>query len=81
MPDKLALLGYVLIISFMWLLVKKKLSALSALVVVPLIIGIVGGFGFQLGDFALSGIESVASTSALMLFAVLYFSIMISTGM
>ena len=64
MPDKLALLGYVLIISFMWLLVKKKLSALSALVVVPLIIGIVGGFGFQLGDFALSGIESVASTSA-----------------
>lgn len=81
MPDKLALLGYVLIVSFMWLLVKKKLSALSALVVVPLVVGAIGGFGLQLGDFAMAGIESVASTSALMLFAVLYFSVMISTGM
>ena len=70
MPDKLALLGYVLIVSFMWLLVKKKLSALSALVVVPLVVGAIGGFGLQLGDFAMAGIESVASTSALMLFAV-----------
>lgn len=81
MPDKLAILGYILIIAFMGLLVKKKLSALSALIVVPFSVGIAGGFGFEVGDFALSGVKSVASTAALMLFAVLYFSIMISTGM
>lgn len=77
----LALLGYGMVITFMVLIMSKKMTAFTALITVPVIFGLLGGFGgIELGEFALTGVKSVSSTAAMLLFAILFFGIMISAG-
>lgn len=77
----LALYGYAIVIIFMALIMTKKLSALTSLLLVPIVIGIIAGFGPELAEYAVTGMKSVASTAALLLFAVSYFCIQLGTGM
>lgn len=77
----LALLGYGLVIVFMALIMTKRLSAFTSLILVPLVFAYIGGFGPKLGAFALTGIKSVAPTATMLLFAILYFGIMINVGL
>lgn len=77
----LALLGYGMVITFMILIMTKRTTAFTSLIIVPIIFGLLGGFGLQLGDFAIEGVKSVSKTSAMLLFAILYFGIMINTGL
>jgi len=77
----LVLLGYLTIIIFMALLMSKKLSAFVALILVPAVMALLGGMGGQLGTYALKGLKGVATTGSLMIFAVMYFCIMIAAGM
>lgn len=77
----LALYGYAIIIIFMALIMSKKLSALTSLLIVPVVIGIIAGFGPDIADYAVTGMKSVAGTAALLLFAVSYFCIQLGTGM
>lgn len=76
----LAFLGYAMVITFMVLIMSKKMTAFTALITVPVIFGLLGGFGLELGEFALTGVKSVSSTAAMLLFAILFFGIMISAG-
>lgn len=76
----LALLGYGMVITFMVLIMSKKMTAFTALITVPVIFGLIGGFGVELGEFAITGVKSVSSTAAMLLFAILFFGIMISAG-
>lgn len=76
----LAFLGYAMVITFMVLIMSKKMTAFTALITVPVVFGLLGGFGLELGEFALTGVKSVSSTAAMLLFAILFFGIMISTG-
>lgn len=77
----LALYGYAVIIIFMALIMSKKLSALTSLLLVPMVVGCIAGFGPELADYAVVGMKSVAGTAALLLFAVSYFCIQLGTGM
>jgi len=77
----LALLGYGLVLVFMILIMTKRLSAFNALVIVPLVFGLLGGFGSKVGDFAMAGVKSVAPTASMLLFAILFFGIMINVGL
>ncbi len=77
----LALLGYGMVITFMILIMTKRTTAFTSLIIVPLIFGLLGGFGPQLGDFAIEGVKGVSKTSAMLLFAILYFGIMINAGL
>ena len=77
----LALYGYAIVIIFMALIMSKKLSALTSLLIVPVVIGCIAGFGPELAEYAGIGMESVAGTAALLLFAVSYFCIQLGTGM
>lgn len=77
----LALLGYGLVIVFMVLIMTKRLSAFTSLILVPILFGVAGGFAPNLGKFALSGIKSVAPTAVMLLFAILFFGIMINVGL
>ena len=77
----LALYGYAIVIIFMILIMTKKLSALTSLLLVPIVIGCIAGFGSNLAEYALTGMESVAGTAALLLFAVSYFCIQLGSGM
>jgi citrate-Mg2+:H+ or citrate-Ca2+:H+ symporter, CitMHS family len=77
----LILLGYLMVVTFMVLIMTRRLSALVALILVPLAFGLLAGHRTDLGPMAIDGISKLAPTAALLLFAVLYFSIMIDTGL
>jgi CitMHS family citrate-Mg2+:H+ or citrate-Ca2+:H+ symporter len=77
----LILLGYLMIVSFMVLIMTKRLSALVALILVPIIFGVLAGHGTDLGAMAIEGVAKLAPTAALLLFAVLYFAVMIEVGL
>ncbi len=77
----LTVLGYGMVFTFMLLIMTKKLSAFTSLIIVPVIFGLLGGFGLEVGEFAITGVKSVSSTSAMLLFAILFFGIMINAGL
>lgn len=77
----LAILGFIMIIVFMALIMTRKMSALIALIVIPTIFALIGGFYSGLGKYMLDGIETVAPTGIMLTFAILYFGVMIHAGL
>ncbi|QMU27130.1 CitMHS family transporter [Adhaeribacter radiodurans] len=78
----LAILGFATIVVFLLLIITKRLSVITALVVVPLAFGLFAGFTIQeLAEMILTGIKQVAPTGILLIFAVLYFSVMLDVGL
>jgi citrate-Mg2+:H+ or citrate-Ca2+:H+ symporter, CitMHS family len=77
----IALLGFSMMLCFIFFIVTRKMSALLALIVIPLFFGIIGGFGKELGPMVLEGLSGVAPTGIMLMFAVLYFGIMIEAGL
>lgn len=77
----LALLGFSMIAVFMYLIITKRMSAMVALVTIPILFALLGGFWVGLGDMMLEGIKQVAPTGVMLMFAILYFGIMIDAGL
>lgn len=77
----LTVLAYSMVVVFMFLIMTKRLPALVALIVVPIAFGLLGGFGAQLGPMMLTGIKSLAPTGVMLMFAILYFGVMIDAGL
>lgn len=77
----LAILGFVMIIVFMYLIMSNRLSALIALIVVPVVFALISGFGKDLGEMMIQGVTDLAPTGIMLLFAILYFGIMIDSGL
>ncbi|MGE8554797.1 MAG: CitMHS family transporter [Chryseobacterium jejuense] len=77
----LTLLGFLMIIIFMVLIMNKKMTPLTALVIVPVTIALFAGFGPQLGEMMKNGVKEIALTGVMLIFAILYFSLMIDTGL
>ncbi|MFC4562984.1 CitMHS family transporter [Nocardiopsis mangrovi] len=72
----LAVLGFATLGTFMLLVMRKYMIAFVAIMVTPILFAVVAGFGADIGDMMLSGLETVAPTAVLLLFAVLYFGVM-----
>jgi CitMHS family citrate-Mg2+:H+ or citrate-Ca2+:H+ symporter len=77
----LTVLAYSMIVVFMFLIMTKRLPALVALIVVPIAFGLIGGFGAELGPMMLTGIKNLAPTGVMLMFAILYFGVMIDAGL
>ncbi|MEV4285717.1 citrate:proton symporter [Nonomuraea bangladeshensis] len=77
----IALLGFLTIGVFLVLTMTRKVSVLTALVLVPIVAALAGGFGSEVGKMTLDGLIKVAPTGIMIAFAVLYFSLMIETGL
>ena len=77
----LILLGYLMIATFMILIMTRRVSALVALILIPIIFGLLSGHGTDLGTMAVDGITKLAPTATLLLFAVLFFAVMIDAGL
>ncbi|AYQ31926.1 CitMHS family transporter [Runella sp. SP2] len=78
----LSFLGFATILVFLALIMTKKMSVMTALVITPVVFGLSAGFNpKELGDFALAGIKQVAPTGVLLMFAVLYFATMLDAGL
>ncbi|WCM92269.1 CitMHS family transporter [Acidovorax sp. NCPPB 2350] len=77
----LTLLAYAMIVVFMALIMSGRATALIALIVVPIVFAVIGGFGADIGPMVVSGIRAIAPTGVLLLFAILYFGLMIDVGL
>ncbi|WP_210602620.1 CitMHS family transporter [Brevibacterium oceani] len=77
----LVILGFAMIIVFMTLIMTKRLSPILALILVPTIFGLFAGAGLGIGEMVMDAIASMSSTAALLLFAIIYFGIMIDVGL
>ncbi|KMK75167.1 CitMHS family transporter [Alkalihalobacillus pseudalcaliphilus] len=77
----IALLGFLTIGIFLYTILLKKLSVIVALVFIPTIFGLIGGFGANIGTYMLEGLMLVAPTGIMLGFAILYFGVMNSAGM
>jgi CitMHS family citrate-Mg2+:H+ or citrate-Ca2+:H+ symporter len=79
--DMLAILGFVTIGVFLACVTLTRTPVIAALVLVPLAAAVAGGFSDQVGAFAVDGLRTVAPVATLILFAVLYFGLMIDVGL
>lgn len=77
----LTFLGFAMVITFMYLIMTKRLSALIALILVPILFALFGGFSAKIGPMMLEGISKLAPTGVMLMFAILYFALMIDSGL
>ncbi len=78
----LAILGFGMVVTFMTLIMARRLSPTVALIVIPILFALVAGFGSEnLGDMMLDGIKTLAPTGVMLMFAILYFGLMIDAGL
>ncbi len=77
----LALLGLLTVVTLLALIMSRLATPLIALVAVPIVAGLAGGFGPQLGGFVVAGVQQTAPVAAMFVFAILYFGVMTDAGM
>ncbi|OMH31292.1 CitMHS family transporter [Tersicoccus sp. Bi-70] len=77
----LVILGFAMILVFMTLIMTRKLTPVVALIVVPTIFGLFAGAGLGIGDMVMDAMKSMTSTAALLMFAIIYFGLMIDVGL
>src|SRR6185503_4239495 len=77
----LALLGLVTVLAVLVLITTRRLTALVALIIVPVTASLVAGFGLRTSAFVVDGIQQTAPVAAMFLFAILYFGVMTDAGM
>jgi CitMHS family citrate-Mg2+:H+ or citrate-Ca2+:H+ symporter len=77
----LAILGFATILALLAVILGKKMTPLAALVAVPVLSAMIGGFGLQTAGFIVHGIQSVSAVAGMFIFAIVYFGIMTDAGM
>jgi CitMHS family citrate-Mg2+:H+ or citrate-Ca2+:H+ symporter len=77
----LAWLGLATIVAVLGLILGRVTSVVVALTLVPIAAALAGGFGVEIGRFALDGMVAVAPVAALLAFAVVYFGVMNDQGL
>ncbi|MCA3735279.1 MAG: citrate transporter [Phenylobacterium sp.] len=76
-----ALAGFLLVAVFTALIMSGRLTPAPALVLTPLIFGLMVGHGTDLGRMVLEGLREVAPTGVMLLFAILTFGILTDAGL
>ncbi len=99
----ITILAWLMVCVFMFLVIRKKLTPFSALILIPIGFTLIGSFlGLYsaqvtetkeiadptlldqiliIGDWTLEGVKQVSTTGIMLLFAILYFSIMLNAGL
>jgi CitMHS family citrate-Mg2+:H+ or citrate-Ca2+:H+ symporter len=77
----LALLGLATVVSVLALIMSRRVTPLVALIAVPTIAALIGGFGLRTSQFAIEGIQQTAPVAAMFVFAILYFGVMSDAGL
>ncbi|MFJ5711228.1 CitMHS family transporter [Streptomyces sp. NPDC093105] len=77
----LTVLGFAMIATFLVLIMMKKMSPIAALVLIPALFCVAVGQGAQLGDYVIDGVSKLAPTAAMLMFAIVYFGVMIDVGL
>ena len=85
----MTILAWLMIAVFMFVVMTKKLSPLTALCAIPLVFAAISLFipgspaesWTDLGTWVMDGLGTTANTGILLLFAIVYFSIMLDAGL
>ncbi|MBN2971064.1 CitMHS family transporter [Roseomonas aeriglobus] len=77
----LSLIAFAMVATFMVLIMTKRLSAIIALILVPTAFALLAGFSAGLGDMMMAGVRELAPTGVMLVFAILYFGLMIDVGL
>lgn len=83
----LVILGFLMIAVFMVLIMTKRMTPVLALIIVPTVFGLFAGgllWGPKennIGNMVMTSIGSMASTAALLMFAIIFFGLMIDVGL
>ena len=75
-----ALLGFAAIVMLLALIMTKKASPVVALIGVPIIMALIGGFGGEIIAFMTTGIQEISTTGVMFIFAILFFGILTDAG-
>jgi CitMHS family citrate-Mg2+:H+ or citrate-Ca2+:H+ symporter len=77
----LALLGLATILVLLAAIMSGRVSALVALIVVPVLASLAAGFGTRTGSFVVAGVQSLAPVVGMFVFAILFFGVVTDAGM
>jgi CitMHS family citrate-Mg2+:H+ or citrate-Ca2+:H+ symporter len=77
----LALLGLTTVVVLLAVIIFKRMSPLVALILIPIIASLIGGFGFDTSKFVIDGLKSLAPVVGMFVFAILFFGIVTDAGM
>jgi len=77
----LALLGLCTIVILLAAILTKKMSPLVALITIPIVAAVIGGFGMETSKFIVAGITNIAPVAGMFVFAILFFGIVTDAGM
>jgi citrate-Mg2+:H+ or citrate-Ca2+:H+ symporter, CitMHS family len=77
----LSILGFCMIGIFLILVITKKLSVVVAFISVSVVFALIGGFAGDMGEMMMAGILNVTPTAVMIVFAILYFGLMIDVGL
>ena len=77
----LALLGLCTIAILLAAILTKKMSPLVALITIPIVAALIGGFGLETSKFIVAGITNIAPVAGMFVFAILFFGIVTDAGM
>jgi CitMHS family citrate-Mg2+:H+ or citrate-Ca2+:H+ symporter len=77
----LAATAFAMIATFMVLIMTGRVSAMIALILVPIGFALLAGFGGGIGKMMVDGVAAIAPTGVMLIFAILYFGIMIDVGL
>src|SRR3569833_2834625 len=77
----LAALGFAAVLLLVAVILFRVLTPLAALIAVPVVAALAGGFGAKTGAFMVHGIQGVAGVAGMFIFAILYFGVMTDAGM
>lgn len=77
----LALLGFLTIGVFLYLILSKRVSVIVAFILVPVVFSLFTGNFSELGNMILEGVSGVAPTGIMLAFAILFFGLMNKVGL
>ena len=77
----LALLGLGTVIVLLAVILTKRMSPLIALILIPILASLIGGFGFDTSKFVVDGLKSLAPVVGMFVFAILFFGVVTDAGM
>jgi CitMHS family citrate-Mg2+:H+ or citrate-Ca2+:H+ symporter len=79
--NMLALLGLITVLVLLLVIMTTRMSPLIALIVIPIVMSLVAGFGWDTSKFIVSGLQSLAPVVGMFVFAILFFGIVSDAGM
>lgn len=77
----LALLGFCMMGIFLFLVMKRYVSVFVAFIFVAFGFAVISGHGAEMGEMMMDGIITVTPTALMIIFAILYFGLMIDVGL